>query len=139
MKIGNRWLIGTASWAGIFNGKPAIVLSYYGGADIWVFENGWKVEHHENSCSDLKRWMGIPWSKEEEYPEIRKENKMAGCKYKYKHPTKKNVLDEMIEAYRTLDHYLETQEGMGGEAPEIFMQLSRYINELKEELLDTIK
>ena len=32
-------MFGTYSWAGIYQGLPAIVLSYHGGAELWVLSN----------------------------------------------------------------------------------------------------
>ena len=32
-------MFGTCSWAGIYQGLPAIVLGYYGGAQLWVLSN----------------------------------------------------------------------------------------------------
>lgn len=55
---------------------------------------------------------------------------MAGCKYS--NPTKKNVLTEMNNAFRTLDNYLEI-EGASEEVPDIFMQLLTYITKLQME------
>jgi len=34
-----KTMFGTYSWAGIYQGLPAIVLSYHGGAELWVLSN----------------------------------------------------------------------------------------------------
>lgn len=36
-------MFGTCSWSGTYKGFPAIVLSYYGGAQLWICASGqWK-------------------------------------------------------------------------------------------------
>lgn len=32
-------ILGTVHWEGVFNGAPAIVVTYHDGAALWVFEN----------------------------------------------------------------------------------------------------
>ena len=51
---------------------------------------------------------------------------MAGCKYS--NPTEEDVITEMKEAFRTLDCYLETPDGMTEKIPDIYYQLLEYIN-----------
>ena len=62
---------------------------------------------------------------------------MAGCKYTC--PTKKNVLDEMKNAFYTLDCYRDTPNGMAEELPDIYMQLIKYINDLQNEIIEESK
>jgi hypothetical protein len=31
-------ILGTMHWAGMMNGYPAIVVTYHGGASLWIFE-----------------------------------------------------------------------------------------------------
>jgi len=35
-------MFGGLAWSGVYDGAPAIALSYYGGAALWVFDDGWK-------------------------------------------------------------------------------------------------
>jgi len=36
-------MFGTTGWCGTYKGMPALITSYYGGADLWVYgEDGWE-------------------------------------------------------------------------------------------------
>lgn len=35
---------GASHWTGTVNGDPAIVLSWYGGAAIWIFDGEWRKD-----------------------------------------------------------------------------------------------
>ena len=54
-----KTMIGTAHWAGRCDGNPALVLSYYGGADLWVWNDGWGVVMHAESLAELNKHLGI--------------------------------------------------------------------------------
>lgn len=60
-------MFGTAHWCGTYEGNPALTLSYYGGAKLWVFEEGkWIVKLSSNEGrADLDKKLGIPWGEEE--------------------------------------------------------------------------
>lgn len=56
-------MIGTAHWCGTYRGKPAVQLSYYGGADLWVFDrDGWIIQVHASNLSELSEIIGLPWN-----------------------------------------------------------------------------
>lgn len=43
--------IGVIHWAGVWNGFPAIALSYYGGAKLWYFDGEWKYRRFDDLVS----------------------------------------------------------------------------------------
>lgn len=50
---------GTSHWAGVWNGCPAITLSYYRGASLFYFKDGeWKKQTFDN-LSDCHQSLGI--------------------------------------------------------------------------------
>lgn len=64
-------MIGTAHWSGMFNFKPAVILAYYGGATLWVFDEGsWYVECKANSLAELNESLRVPWKNPENLKNI---------------------------------------------------------------------
>jgi hypothetical protein len=57
--------LGTAYWNGTYDGKPALILSYYEGADLWAFDAEWVVKLHSNSLSALTETLGFIWGKDD--------------------------------------------------------------------------
>jgi hypothetical protein len=53
-------IIGTAHWCGIYNDiYPAFLLSYYGGAALWVYQgNSWQFTKYK-SLADAFQMLGI--------------------------------------------------------------------------------
>lgn len=49
---------GTIHWAGIYKGFPAIMLSWYGGVDLFYFDHEWKNIRF-TSLADCRKWLGI--------------------------------------------------------------------------------
>ena len=47
------YMIGVLAWHGVYDGWPAIVLSYCGGAALWAFDGDWKQVAHGANPRDL--------------------------------------------------------------------------------------
>jgi len=56
---GGRHMLGVIAWSGVYEGRPAITLSYCGGAALWVYDVGWKREASGNNQRDLHEALGI--------------------------------------------------------------------------------
>lgn len=47
-------MFGTTSLSGVFQNMPAVLLSYDGGATLWVFKNGdWVIQEKTNNYIKL--------------------------------------------------------------------------------------
>ena len=61
-------LIGVIAWAGLYDGRPAITLSYCGGAALWVYDAGWKQVASGDNQRDLHAAVGIrDWRARQEH------------------------------------------------------------------------
>jgi len=52
-------LFGTAHWCGTFDDKPALILSFYNGVSLAVFDNAWryyKLPEQIKTLNDLEEW-----------------------------------------------------------------------------------
>ena len=49
-------MLGTTGWCGTVDGHPAILASFYGGANLWVFNGSWKILHRFEGEADFDRW-----------------------------------------------------------------------------------
>jgi len=64
--IAVKRMCGTAGWCGRVNGKPALTLSYYGGATLWVYDGEWNDVIRENGLNRLHEIMGIGYEDSEQ-------------------------------------------------------------------------
>ena len=52
--------IGTSHWGGTYKGCPAVTLSYFGGACLYVFRDGrWTNHERFNSLHECHKKLGI--------------------------------------------------------------------------------
>lgn len=52
--MSNNILFGAMVWSGTYNDLPAVIGSYYGGASLYVFENGkWKIAAKGDCTNDV--------------------------------------------------------------------------------------
>jgi len=88
-------MIGTAHWCGTVNGMPALQLSMAGGADLWVYDDGWRKELHALSLADLTERMGLPWEDQPEHITLNSRCKKCGCVWQYE--SQPNILCPMCD------------------------------------------
>jgi len=57
-------MFGTAHWFGTFDGDPALVLSFYGGTRLWVFNsNRWCSPVRKECLRDMDKYLGLVYGK----------------------------------------------------------------------------
>ena len=54
-----REMLGTAHWHGTYDGNPAIVLSCFCGADLWVYQDKWVLEMEWGCLVGLEKKLGV--------------------------------------------------------------------------------
>jgi len=50
---------GTLHWGGTINGRPAIIVTYYGGASLWIHNGKWTRLIKAKSLPELEEAVGL--------------------------------------------------------------------------------
>ena len=52
-------MFGTSDWCGTVAGRPALLMSYYNGAALWVFDGKWKREQTFPDLREAYKRLGV--------------------------------------------------------------------------------
>ena len=59
VKTQGKCMFGTSHWYGTIDSAPALVVSWHGGAGLWVFEGEWKRIKCFDSLAKAYEFLGV--------------------------------------------------------------------------------